>query len=167
LDALIQDAMAKGFIQDGTIGHDLTQNEQLWQLREFISEAIAKEGQVLKFDISLPVPSFYIIVEEIRKKLSHLSCSVKGFGHLGDGNLHLNVVSKKLRDLDLDKLESFIYDWTARHGGSISAEHGIGIAKPKYLHLSKGANVILLMASLKAYFDKNGILNPYKLFPKF
>lgn len=160
--------MQKGIIEDGTIGNDTLQNKNLWRFRELITDSLSKEGKTFKFDISLPVSSFYSIVEETRRKFSDTPyISVRGFGHLGDGNLHLNIISKRSTPLlNIKELESYVYDWTVKHGGSISSEHGIGLTKANYLPLSKRSNVILLMTSLKNQFDKHGILNPYKLFTR-
>jgi D-2-hydroxyglutarate dehydrogenase len=162
----MQRLLEKELVLDGTMGNDLRQNSNLWQLRENITESISKEGHVFKYDISLPIPYFYAIVEETRKKFTGLPASVKGFGHLGDGNLHLNVVSSLPAEHVLDELEPFVYEWTMSHGGSISAEHGLGLAKAKYLGLSKGENIVSIMGILKNQFDRNGILNPYKIFPE-
>ena len=162
----MQGLLEKELVLDGTVGNDLRQNSNLWQLRESITEAVSREGHVFKYDISLPIPYFYTIVEETRRRFADFPASVKGFGHLGDGNLHLNVVSKMPVEHVLEKLEPFIYDWTISHGGSISAEHGLGLAKAKYLNLSKEKNIVSIMRTLKNQFDKNGILNPYKMFPE-
>lgn len=159
-------AIEQDIVRDGTLANDSTQSLNLWQLREGITEAISREGQVYKYDISLPIPHLYSIVEEIRKRLSFIPASVKGFGHMGDGNLHLNIVSGAPTELVMEKLEPFVYEWTAKNDGSISAEHGIGLSKSKYLRLSKDKNVLSLMASLKNQFDRNGILNPYKTLPQ-
>lgn len=83
---------------------------------------------------------------------------------IGDSNLHFNVQSEKY-DKELHKLiEPYVYDYTSELRGSVSAEHGIGFLKSKYLPLSKSPEALLLMKSIKKLMDPNGILNPYKVF---
>ena len=89
---------------------------------------------------------------------------VFGFGHVGDGNLHVNLVDcVGAPKAQIDEIAQFIFVWTAQHGGSVSAEHGIGQAKRDVLHLSKSPVAIDLMRSFKTLLDPNGILNPGKV----
>ncbi|PVV05288.1 hypothetical protein BB560_000193 [Smittium megazygosporum] len=91
--------------------------------------------------------------------------SVNGFGHIGDGNIHLNVVANKFDDSLQNIIEPYINEWISKVNGSISAEHGIGIVKPDCLKYSKSPEMISLMKKIKNHFDPNGILNPYKVLP--
>jgi D-2-hydroxyglutarate dehydrogenase len=91
---------------------------------------------------------------------------VLGYGHLGDGNLHLNILSSKYSDNILAQIEPFVYEWTAGHRGSISAEHGLGQMKAEKIHYSKSPEAVQLMASIKKLVDPNSILNPYKVLPQ-
>lgn len=91
--------------------------------------------------------------------------SVFGYGHIGDGNLHLNVTCTEFNDEIYKKIEPFVYEYTANVNGSISAEHGIGFLKTKYLKYSKNYTSIELMREMKKMMDPNGILNPYKVLP--
>jgi len=97
-------------------------------------------------------------------RLPHLA--VIGYGHLGDGNLHLNVMSPQFDQEVLNTLEPWIFERVAALKGSVSAEHGIGRCKTQFLHLSKSAPMINSMRRLKQLFDPNGILNPYKVLPE-
>jgi D-2-hydroxyglutarate dehydrogenase len=90
---------------------------------------------------------------------------VCGFGHIGDFNLHLNISCPSFNQEVYKAIEPFVYEYTSKVGGSISAEHGIGFHKSKYLKYSKSNDVILLMKQLKSLMDPNGILNPYKVLP--
>jgi FAD/FMN-containing dehydrogenase len=81
------------------------------------------------------------------------------------GNLHLNVVGETHSHELKECIEPFIFDWTARHGGSVSAEHGLGFMKAKYIYHSKSRETVVWMKKLKQLFDPNGILNPYKTLP--
>ncbi|CAD6220828.1 unnamed protein product [Miscanthus lutarioriparius] len=130
-----------------------------------ISEASVKVGAVYKYDLSIPVEKLYDIVEEMRCRLGD-SAEVLGYGHLGDGNLHLNIVSSKYDDNTLGRIEPFVYEWTSAQRGSISAEHGLGLMKAEKIHYSKSPEAVQLMASIKKLLDPNSILNPYKVLPQ-
>lgn len=115
------------------------------------------------------MPVLYDLVESVRERLERLNVpvnAVAGFGHIGDGNLHLNVIADDYRKDVSDALEPFIYEWIQKQGGSISAEHGIGQMKSKYLKYSKSDNSIDLMRTIKQTFDPNGIMNPQKYLPQ-
>jgi D-lactate dehydrogenase (cytochrome) len=91
---------------------------------------------------------------------------IAGFGHIGDGNIHLNVMTTgKTKELE-SIITEFTYSQTERYSGSISAEHGIGLLKANYLHRSKSTDVISIMRQFKELFDPKGVLNPYKFFPE-
>lgn len=90
---------------------------------------------------------------------------VVGYGHVGDGNLHLNISAKSYSKDLYDLIEPFVYEYCAQHRGSISAEHGLGLTKAAHLHYSKPQPAIDLMKKIKHLFDPNGILNPYKVLP--
>ena len=89
----------------------------------------AHAGPVYKYDLSIPVAEMYALVEETRQRMAHLPVEVVGYGHLGDGNLHLNVSCERYDDEILRHIEPFVYEWTAARRGSISAEHGLGQMK--------------------------------------
>jgi len=91
--------------------------------------------------------------------------NVVAFGHIGDGNLHLNISTPAKSQQVFDKIEPWVFEWTREKRGSVSAEHGVGTMKPQYLHMSKSGETIALMKQLKAVMDPNGILNPYKVLP--
>lgn len=88
---------------------------------------------------------------------------VVGYGHMGDGNLHLNITSAKFDERVLGEIEPWLWEITQEYGGSISAEHGIGLVKVDALKYSKSAAAIETMKDLKRLMDPNGILNPYKV----
>lgn len=87
-----------------------------------------------------------------------------GYGHVGDSNLHLNVCTPSYSSETLQILEPWVYEWTRDKKGSVSAEHGIGIAKRNFLEFSKSKIAVSKMKSIKKLFDPNGILNPYCMF---
>jgi D-2-hydroxyglutarate dehydrogenase len=114
------------------------------------------------YDVSVPVRRMYGLVEDVRARLGERAV-VTGFGHLGDGNLHIAVAAERF-DVETEALlEPFIFEKTATERGSISAEHGIGFWKKNDIHYSQSPESVALMRKLKHMFDPAGILNPYKL----
>ncbi|XP_010029734.2 D-2-hydroxyglutarate dehydrogenase, mitochondrial isoform X2 [Eucalyptus grandis] len=164
LEVFLAHSMEEGLISDGVVAQDIQQASSVWNIREGIAEALMKAGAVYKYDLSIPVEKIYDIVEELRNKLGHLA-RVVGFGHLGDGNLHLNISCPQYDDAVLAQIEPFVYEWTSKHGGSISAEHGLGLMKADKIFYSKSPAAVQLMASVKNLLDPNHILNPYKVLP--
>ncbi|XP_043814438.1 D-2-hydroxyglutarate dehydrogenase, mitochondrial isoform X3 [Manihot esculenta] len=129
-----------------------------------IPEALMRAGPVYKYDLSLPVENMYNLVEDMRVRLAE-KAKVVGYGHLGDGNLHLNISAPQYDDMILAKIEPYVYEWTSKHRGSISAEHGLGLMKANKIFYSKSHETVQVMASIKKLLDPNGILNPYKVLP--
>lgn len=165
LEAFLLGSMEGGLISDGVLAQDMNQASSFWRIREGVSEAVMKAGAVYKYDLSLPVEKMYDLVEEMRTQLG-ASANVMGYGHLGDGNLHLNISTPQYDDNILAQIEPFVYEWTSKHRGSISAEHGLGLMKANKIHYSKPPETVQLMASIKKLLDPNNILNPYKVLPQ-
>jgi FAD/FMN-containing dehydrogenase len=134
----------------------------LMQARDRQSEAIARTGVPHKFDVTLPLSSLAAFTDEVRAAVPY-GASLFLFGHLGDGNLHVNVVGPAPDDVSVDE---WVLHCVARHGGSISAEHGIGRAKARWLHLSRSTTEVAAMQMIKGALDPDGILNPGVLFPE-
>nr|XP_043631870.1 D-2-hydroxyglutarate dehydrogenase, mitochondrial isoform X1 [Erigeron canadensis] len=164
LEAFLLHAMESGLVSDGAIAQDFNQASSFWHIREGVPEALMKAGAVYKYDLSLPVEKMYDLVEEMRIRLGE-KANVVGYGHLGDGNLHLNISAPQYDDSLLAQIEPFVYEWTSRHRGSISAEHGLGLMKAEKIFYSKASGTVQLMASIKKLLDPSGILNPYKVIP--
>lgn len=158
-------AMERGDILDGTVTNDKSKITKIWQLREFIPTGIFKDGYCFKYDISLPLSHFYEIVPAMRAQVGDLATRVCGYGHIGDSNLHLNVSCNEFTDDIYRRVEPFVYEYTSKLRGSVSAEHGIGFLKTKYLKYSKAPEALTLMQQMKTVMDPNGILNPYKVLP--
>ena len=168
LARFLENVMESGAVVDGTIAADETQAKAIWGVREGITGALAREGCVYKYDVSLPLAQLYELVDEMRERMEPLGATTAAFGHLGDGNLHLNITTPgrfEREEAVLDAIEPFVYEWVAARRGSISAEHGIGAMKPGVLHLAKSAPMIEVMRGLKGMFDPRGILNPGKVLP--
>ncbi|XP_075214603.1 D-2-hydroxyglutaric acid dehydrogenase isoform X2 [Lycorma delicatula] len=167
LNVFLDKAMTRGIVIDGIVTNEPSKMQNIWQLRERIAEALLHTGAVYKYDVSLPVQHFYEIVPLLQNELKDTSATVvTGYGHIGDGNLHVNIAAEEYdQDLVNNVIEPFVFKWVSEKKGSISAEHGIGLKKTEFLHYSKTPEAISLMKKLKNLFDPSGILNPYKVLP--
>eukprot|EP01129_Flabellula_baltica_P004848 TRINITY_DN1720_c0_g1_i2.p1 TRINITY_DN1720_c0_g1~~TRINITY_DN1720_c0_g1_i2.p1 ORF type:complete len:507 (-),score=130.45 TRINITY_DN1720_c0_g1_i2:899-2419(-) len=166
LNQYLEHVSEEGLIQDGTVGQDKTQNNTIWKYREFVPEAVAKMGRVYVYDISLPLDHMYEIVRVIADRMKQFpEVEVSGYGHMGDGNLHLNILAPEYADKYRDLIEPFVYEYVSNVNGSISAEHGIGQMKPEEILFSKSREEVDIMHVIKKSLDPNGILNPYKVLP--
>ncbi|ESO91314.1 hypothetical protein LOTGIDRAFT_182587 [Lottia gigantea] len=165
LNQFLEKEMNSGTIQDGTVATDSVKINNVWGLRERMAEGLIIDGYNYKYDISLPLTRFYNLVEDMRKQVDGSATRVVGYGHVGDGNLHLNVTSPEYDDKLMKLIEPFIYDWVREEKGSISAEHGLGFKKRNFIYHSKSRSSVDLMKRMKSMMDPNGILNPYKVLP--
>ncbi|MDX1588126.1 MAG: FAD-binding oxidoreductase [Oleiphilaceae bacterium] len=168
--AQFEHCMESGWVLDGVISQSETQAKNLWQLRERISESIAPRTPY-KNDLSVRVsrvPDFLNEIDNVVRE-HYPDFEIIWFGHIGDGNLHLNILKPEA----MDKGEFFerckavnvwVFDIVQRHHGSVSAEHGVGMVKKDYLSYSRSAEEIQLMRGIKRVFDPNGIMNPGKIF---
>lgn len=157
--------------EDGIMCDSETQKDQIWKIREGISMGASGYGLAFKFDISLESKDFIEIIDMTNERVGQYGGRVLGHGHIGDGNLHLNTVMKGWDDLETAKkiraaLQPFVFDYVKSKGGSISAEHGVGLLKTDYLGHSKSKEMIDYMGHIKKVFDPKGILNPYKVLPE-
>lgn len=159
-----------GHVVDGTVSQSGAQAEELWQWREAISESIAVRTPY-KNDLSVRisrVPAFLRALDRLVGE-RYPDFEVVWFGHIGDGNLHMNVLKPETWSIEdfrsaCEALSPEVFDLVARHDGSLSAEHGVGLLKRDYLERIKPAEELALMRSIKRAFDPDGILNPGKLF---
>ncbi len=160
----------EGWVVDGVMSQSLQQAKDLWRLREDISETITAYTPY-KNDLSVKiskVPEYLEKVEE-RVKQNYSEFKVLWYGHIGDGNLHLNILKPESMEVSeffqqCSKVNPEIFEVTKEMNGSISAEHGIGLIKKDYLEYSRSKEEVELMASVKKIFDPNGIINPGKIF---
>ncbi|XP_044751509.1 D-2-hydroxyglutarate dehydrogenase, mitochondrial [Coccinella septempunctata] len=166
LNRFLSSLMEDGTVEDGIATNEPSKMNAVWQLRERITEGLIHDGYVFKYDLSLPLENFYSLVGIMKERVGKDAVRVSGYGHVGDGNVHLNVAVKEFSADVLNKIEPFIYEYTSKLRGSISAEHGIGFRKTKYMHYSKSKEAIDLMKSIKKMMDPKGILNPYKVLPQ-
>lgn len=170
LEELLAECFDRELIVDAVIAKNHAEAGKLWRLRHSIAEAEKLEGPALKHDISVPIASMarFLDLAEPRVVAAVPGAKIIAFGHVGDGNLHYNVVLPGGLSADQrDKLAalgtSTVYDLVAELGGSFSAEHGVGYLKKSYLVKYRGEVEVNLMRSLKATLDPNNILNPGKV----
>jgi D-lactate dehydrogenase (cytochrome) len=174
LRATIEDILMAGaekrLLEDATIAENLEQTKAFWLLRHHIADTQKYEGGSIKHDVSVPVNAVPDFIDEANAKVAAMiaNCRPVPFGHLGDGNIHYNVSQPLGADraaflAHWDEINEAVFTIVARYGGSISAEHGIGVMKRKLLPQVKDKVAFDLMRALKQMLDPNEILNPGKV----
>ncbi|ODA80009.1 hypothetical protein RJ55_02967 [Drechmeria coniospora] len=172
LERFLEHVLGNDVVADGVVAQDATQIKSLWSWREGVPECVGHWGGVYKYDVSIPLADMYSIVDDVKARLEAAGLvgetdefpvvGVVGYGHMGDANLHLNVAVRRY-DREVEAvLEPFVYEWIAKRQGSISAEHGLGLAKKSYIRYSRNETMVGLMKQIKTLYDPNGIMNPYK-----
>ncbi|HEY4293459.1 FAD-binding oxidoreductase [Luteibacter sp.] len=167
--AFFEFCTGEGWVVDGVIASSDAQAASLWRLREGITESLAPH-KPYKNDVSVRISAVPAFMEEMQALLAaeYPHFDVVWFGHIGDGNLHINVL--KPTELDnavfveqCEHVTTLLVETLIRHGGSISAEHGIGLVKKPWLSSVRSEAEIALMRGIKAAWDPNNIMNPGKL----
>ncbi len=160
----------EGLATDGVIAANATQAQELWSLREGISESLSATGLPHKNDISLPIAGLEAFCAELYSVFAarYPGIEIAVFGHIGDGNLHVNVM--KPDDMEkaaflkqASEADHEMFKLVRKHGGSISAEHGIGLLKKPYLGYSRSPAELETLRALKRALDPKNILNPGKV----
>ena len=170
METILARAMEEEIVDDAVIASSLAQRNNFWKLREEMSAAQKPEGGSIKHDISVPVAAVPAFIAEANEAVVELIPGARPvpFGHLGDGNLHYNV-SQPIGADTADylarwhEMNAVVFAIVMRMGGSISAEHGIGVLKRDELPDVKDKTAIELMRSIKAMLDPHGIMNPGKV----
>jgi FAD/FMN-containing dehydrogenase len=165
-------AMLEGDLAlDGTVAQSAAQAAELWALREGISESLSATGFPHKNDVALPIAALEAFCAELDAVFAreYPGWEICLFGHIGDGNLHVNVM--KPDDLDRDAFRARtqaadrdLFTLVRKYGGSISAEHGIGLLKKPYLSYSRSPDELAVLRAVKQALDPLGLLNPGKIF---
>ncbi|MEO1039300.1 MAG: FAD-binding oxidoreductase [Pseudomonadota bacterium] len=174
-ETMLEAALAAGFeaglVSDAVIAQNQAQAAAFWALREGIPEAEKSHGRAAKHDVSVPVSRMGEFIEQAIERAESLveGAQVIAFGHVGDGNVHFNVARREpgADDSFLDVAKpatAMIYDLVDAYGGSISAEHGVGILKQDELAARK-PEAVAVMRRIKAALDPNAIMNPRILLP--
>lgn len=156
-------------VTDVAVATDALAQRALWRYREGHPEAINLLGPPLKLDVSLPADHLGEFIHAVPARVVALApdASVWLFGHAGDGNVHVNVTGASLADdANAETVTATVFEFVAALHGSISAEHGIGTAKRRYLHLVRSDAEIETYRAIKSALDPNGILNPNVLLPE-
>lgn len=170
LAQIIEQALTHNIIVDAAIASSHTQSASLWQLRESIPAAQTHDGANIKHDISLPISAIDQFVQTTNQLLQYAvpGCRIINFGHLGDGNLHYNISAP--HDMDThnfmalqERINLIVYDNVHHFGGSISAEHGIGMLKNNLLLRYKSNTEIQMMRAIKHALDPLNLMNPGKI----
>ncbi|MAL91867.1 MAG: FAD-binding oxidoreductase [Pseudomonas sp.] len=168
--ATFEHCVEQGWVLDGVMSQSEQQLQNLWKLREYISETIS-HWTPYKNDISVTVGKVPAFLKEIDAIVGehYPDFEIVWFGHIGDGNLHLNILKPDAMDKDeffgkCATVNKWVFETVQKYNGSISAEHGVGMTKRDYLEYSRSPSEIEYMKAVKAVFDPNGIMNPGKIF---
>ena len=165
-----EEALEQGWIVDGVISQSETQEKTFWRYREDISESLSKYSPY-KNDIAVKisfVPEFMETLDSVLTT-AYPTWTVVWFGHIGDGNLHINILrpegmSKEEFVKECRKVDVMVFEAVKKFNGSISAEHGVGLSKKSFLTYSRSQEEIELMKGVKKVFDPDNIINPGKVF---
>jgi FAD/FMN-containing dehydrogenase len=167
---VFEQCLQRGLVSDGVLSQSDAQAAALWKLRDGITESLAPH-RPYKNDISVRVSAVPAFLADMQALLTreYPQFDVVWFGHIGDGNLHVNVLKPEaMSDADFiaqcERVTKLLAETLVMHGGSISAEHGIGLVKKAYLASTRSSTEIALMRSIRAAFDPHGLMNPGKLF---
>jgi len=170
LEDILSEGHNKGLVIDATIADSLEQAKAFWRIRELFGEVQRHIGASIKHDISVPVAAVPAFIEEANAAVTKLipGCRPLPFGHVGDGNIHYNVTQPEGADKQKflarwDEVNAVVFAVVKKLGGSISAEHGVGVMKRDILPAYKDPVALELMRSLKHTLDPNRILNPGKV----
>jgi FAD/FMN-containing dehydrogenase len=162
--------MEDGLVLEATIAQNETQAAALWFLREAVVEAQRAVGASIKHDVVVPLSAIPAFIKEASAAVEAAvpGVIVYAFGHLGDGNVHFNLLQPSCMEpeaflAEMERLNRLVHDIAARHQGSISAEHGLGQLRNKEVRLYKPAIEFELMERIKLAIDPKGIMNPGKV----
>ena len=161
-EAALVEALERGDITDAAIAKSQAERQAMWALRDDVSQ-VARNGPIFTFDVGLSLNSMESYVAELRAAFAARwpdTGSLTVFGHLGDGNLHVIAGVGSRTPEDKTAVQDLVYGGVRARGGSVSAEHGIGLDKKAYLGWSRSETEIALMRTLKAALDPKGIRTP-------
>lgn len=165
LMAMLNEALEQGLIADAVIAQSEAQRMDIWALRDDV-EQVYRFAPTFLFDVSLRISEMAEYVAEVYRRLHSELPAAKAFtlGHMGDGNIHFAIAPGGEDASTRKRMEACVYEPLSAIGGSVSAEHGVGLEKKPYLHLVRSEVEIGLMRRLKNALDPKGLLNPGKIF---
>jgi D-lactate dehydrogenase (cytochrome) len=169
-ERILAAGLASGDVTDAAIAESSEQRAALWRLRERLPEAEARESGAIKHDVSVPIARIAEFLERAKHELGAIAAHrLSVFGHIGDGNLHFNVLPPEGQTLEVfraahgERISDAVHDLAAALGGSFSAEHGIGVLKIRELERYESPQALATMRALKRALDPDGIMNPGKV----
>ncbi len=167
----LQGLFDSGLVEDAVQAQSPKEAQNLWAMREGISESLAATGLLHKHDISLPIARLQEFIENWTRDLKNQYSGIMPyiFGHIGDGNLHVNLMKPASMDVPAFRkicadVDQNLFTWIHKYEGSVSAEHGIGLLKKHLLCYTRTPEEIAIMMKMKTVFDPKGLLNPGKIF---
>ncbi len=168
--SLFERCVEQGWVLDGVMSQSIDQLQSLWRLREDISETIS-QWTPYKNDISTKISKIPAFLKEVEAIVTdnYPDFEIIWFGHIGDGNVHLNILKpdeleKEVFFEQCHRVSLWVFEIVEKYQGSVSAEHGVGMLKKAYLPYSRSLPEIALMKQLKQVFDPRGVMNPGKIF---
>jgi FAD/FMN-containing dehydrogenase len=171
LDAWLGSLFEKGLVDDGILAQSPREAKEIWSFREAVAESLYRFGFLHKNDIAVPVTHLEKFVDEMNAMFAeqHPDLGVYLFGHIGDGNLHVNTMKPESMDREVflkrcHEADAHLFSLVKKYQGSVSAEHGIGLLKKDALAYSRTPKEIELFHAMKKVFDPQGLLNPGKIF---
>ena len=161
--AALATALEVAGVSDALVADSTAERERLWRVREAHAEAIGAAGVPHKLDVGVPLDRLAAFADDVRAAVARAAPAARLilFGHLGDGNVHVNVLGA-----EGDEVDEAVLRVAAAHGGTISAEHGVGVAKARWLGLVRSDGELRAMAAVKRALDPDGRLNPGAVLPR-
>jgi FAD/FMN-containing dehydrogenase len=165
LESFLGTMLEQGVIEDAAVAHNTAQIKAFWAIRDAVAEYTTMIGPMVGFDLGLVVNRMDDYVQECRKRVAARWPTAIGhyYGHIGDGNIHVNVHVPGADPQPKDEVNDLVYGLVREMGGTVSAEHGIGVTKRKYLPYTRSPEELALMAVIKRAVDPKNILNPGKV----
>jgi FAD/FMN-containing dehydrogenase len=170
--AVLTEAFESGLTQDIVVGESSAHSQELMNIRDLVSETLSSHYTLHKNDISVPISDIPSFLNELHTIVgaTYPGYRVLVFGHVGDGNLHVNILKPPhLADEQFwdtcKESDKIVFSLVRKYRGSIAAEHGVGLLKRDYLEYTRTSSEIRVLKELKAVFDPNGVLNPGKVLP--
>lgn len=167
--SVFETCLEQGFIQDGVVAQSELQARTFWRYREDISEALSTRTPY-KNDVAVSISKVPDFINDLDAVLQNAypTWEVIWFGHIGDGNLHINILKpvgmvKEEFVSECRKVDELVFKSVQKQQGSISAEHGVGLTKKSFLNFSRSQAEIEIMKGIKAVFDPDQIMNPGKV----